>query len=320
MKAEKDKPTISKLKTLCTLIQNDPSNKQLHRVFAGLLKKINPEEHSFFSSFQPGLYNALEILFLRDRVNHYQLATFASRQLSLKYQINANIFPSQPKELLHRLRQDGLFLTYLEKSVNVDYDFEVFLVKLRRFLLWEYRSRHRLDRGYFRLTAALAQQCFNNEYIFNDETDELEVLNEIQEKLANVFSIDDVRTKEVHLLVLSMYRPPFRLPTAAQIAQIPLHVFSGPIRSCIERMLYEPLEELKMKQEIPSFGTIICQTSKVVRNQYEENPYPRWFNIERGVEPLEVKLTKRFPGFKFPLQEQGTFLIFGCKNLFTKDS
>jgi hypothetical protein len=88
MKAEKDKPTISTLKTLCTLIQNDPSNKQLHRVFAGLLKKINPGEHSFFSSFQPGLYNALEILFLRDRVNHYQLATFASRQLSLKYQFD----------------------------------------------------------------------------------------------------------------------------------------------------------------------------------------------------------------------------------------
>jgi len=54
--------------------------------------------------------------------------------------IDADTKPDEDENLLRSLAQDGLFLATLEKTLNTDYEFEGFLRKLRRFILFECRA------------------------------------------------------------------------------------------------------------------------------------------------------------------------------------
>ena len=44
----------------------------------------------------------------------------------------------------------------------------------------------------------------------------------------------------------------------------------------IKMQIKEPLEELEFKNSIKSISEISDEVSKKVKDQYEENPYPRW--------------------------------------------
>jgi ubiquinone/menaquinone biosynthesis C-methylase UbiE len=79
-------------------------------------------------------------------------------------------------------------------------------------------------------------------------------------------------------------------------------------------MIHEPLEEKRLSQLLPSFGEVTCSTSKAVRAQYEEHPYPRWFNPDRAYS-LESRLTRLNPEFSwpFPASAEGfEILVPGC--------
>ena len=51
----------------------------------------------------------------------------------------------------------------------------------------------------------------------------------------------------------------------------------------IKMQIKEPLEELRLKNSIKSIREISDNVSKMVRNQYEENPYPRWRYANKSV-------------------------------------
>ena len=51
----------------------------------------------------------------------------------------------------------------------------------------------------------------------------------------------------------------------------------------IEMQIKEPLKETTLKNSIKSIEIISDDVSKKVRDQYEENPYPRWRYINKCI-------------------------------------
>ena len=74
---------------------------------------------------------------------------------------------------------------------------------------------------------------------------------------------------------------------AAVAAYFPLHVLDAPaerferswpdaVARLIVQQIHEPNEERSLRPSIPALTPIADDVSVLVRQQYEENPYPRW--------------------------------------------
>ena len=105
---------------------------------------------------------------------------------------------------------------------------------------------------------AIAHQCFNTEYVFDETPEERSKVEALSGKLGSLESY----------AAYAAYRP---LPDA-NLAQTPL-------ASLARRQIAEPQEERRLASTIESIGEEPTGVSAAVRAQYEANPYPRWVRI-----------------------------------------
>jgi SAM-dependent methyltransferase len=127
--------------------------------------------------------------------------------------------------------------------------------------------------------AAIAHQCFNTEYVF-DETAE-----------------EGARVERMRPSELASY--------AAYAAYRPLkdvNLEGTPLASLTRRQIDEPAEEIRLAQTIASLGGTHDAVSLRVKAQYEANPYPRWIRAPSVVAPADV------PG----LPGNPRILVAGC--------
>jgi SAM-dependent methyltransferase/tetratricopeptide (TPR) repeat protein len=122
------------------------------------------------------------------------------------------------------------------------------------------------------LLCALAEQCFLNEYVFAQTTEETARAERLRALLQqNLAEGTDVAIDL--LAAVATYFPLHAIPKAERLLgrKWPDHA-SGLIR----QQLKEPLEEVVDRAAIPALTAIEGGTSAEVMRQYEENPYPRW--------------------------------------------
>jgi tetratricopeptide (TPR) repeat protein/SAM-dependent methyltransferase len=218
-------------------------------------------------------------------------------------------------EHLRALTEMPLLLAVLEDAVITHYPLEKLLTTIRRAALALYLREQNLieDKSLQRFMAALALQCFMNEYIYSVTTEEKIWQSTLQKMIAA--SMESKENYAINaLMLLGMYQPLYRLESAEKLQSIkPLE---NTIKAVIQRQLIEPIEEQKLKTAIPSLTGIDNITSQAVRQQYEENPYPRW--RRRGGagqgRPIHIALQLRFPHLTFPTHspESPEILIAGC--------
>ena len=161
--------------------------------------------------------------------------------------------------------------------------------------------------------AALAQQCFINEYVFADGEGER-------------LTASDCRTRLLALLDAGAAIPPLLLLAVA--AYFPLHLLpdshrllkaapTGPLAAVLRQQVVEPLEEQALRAGIPCLTSIGDDVSVAVRKQYEENPYPRWVKMpvwEQAL-PFNDELRRTLPFVPFtPMFDDGApeALVAGC--------
>ena len=285
---------ISRLQSLSARLADHPSDEILHNRITRLLARNRSRDHSYFSSFQPDFYRALELLAYHGQIKFPLLSFYFVRQVKIKLKLG--VHREVNAEQVIDASGDLFFHHYLETGINTDYELELWLEALRRRLLFQHRA---LPPGVSRLVAALAQQCFNNEYLFMDSAGEACIVNEMEERLAHIVRQAGPLPEEaeIQLLIYSLYAPLFKFPEAERLVKIPLTAFSPPLRACIRRTLLEPLKETRLMEGIPSAGRIADKVSRVVRRQYEENPYPRWLALA-ALPPraLRESLAERFSG------------------------
>ena len=147
------------------------------------------------------------------------------------------------------------------------------LTVLRGALLKETLGGETDEKG-LPLSAALALQCFTNEYVLHETDEEKAGVEQLLQRMATLVEKDlDVPSPLV--AAIGAYRPLYSFPWARDLCG---REWAGDIGQVIEQQISEPLEEQSLRPQIASLTSIQDTVSKSVREQYEENPYPRWIN------------------------------------------
>jgi len=173
---------------------------------------------------------------------------------------------------LSTIARDALFLSLLESMPLADMALEALLTAARAFLLRLASDDKNVGDEIVEFAAALAQQCFLNEYVFAQSADELSMLD----RLSATLSSCGTGALPFRLSVLACYQP---LSTAPGIDSLLQRQWPKPIEALIRQQVTEPREETQNRATIPAV-TSVDEASLAVMRQYEESPYPRWA-IER---------------------------------------
>jgi SAM-dependent methyltransferase len=161
--------------------------------------------------------------------------------------------------------------------------------------------------------AALAKQCFINEYIFATTAEEAEQAQALARMLVEALA----RDSEVPPLLpsaVAMYVPLHSLPNSEALLK---RTWPAALTDLLRQQVREPREEAQYRELIPRLTAIDDDVSMQVRGQYEENPYPRWVHAALAGEPiaLDDHLRNQFPSAPFrPLANPNgiDILVAGC--------
>lgn len=218
-------------------------------------------------------------------------------------------------EIIHKLSSySELFKILLKSAVVPQNDFEILLTNIRhRLLIYTTSGQNAYDEYINNFSCVLAQQCFINEYVFSvtpDESSRIELLKR---------SIESALIKQSHISSVQL---------ATLAAYIPLHTIQDPrsllsinwpdsVRELLKQQVLEPFEESHLRSCIPNLTPIHNGVSLKVRNQYEDNPYPRWIKApkENSEVSIESFLHKYFPTSEFTNTNKTDdldILIAGC--------
>ena len=219
-------------------------------------------------------------------------------------------------DALGALEEDHLLHALLEATPVSTIEFERFLTGARHALLETASGKLGPDpagSSALQFNAALAQQCFVNEYIFACDD---------REKLAAAAC----RTKLLALLDANAVVPPMLVLAVA--AYFPLYTLLGasrllnsnypiPVDAVLRQQIREPLIEQSLRAGIKYLTPISVGVSEEVRGQYEQNPYPRWVKMPRYEQApyFNVELRRSLPFGSFtPMPDDSSpeALIAGC--------
>jgi tetratricopeptide (TPR) repeat protein/2-polyprenyl-3-methyl-5-hydroxy-6-metoxy-1,4-benzoquinol methylase len=159
---------------------------------------------------------------------------------------------------------------------------------------------------------AIARQCFINEFVFFFTDHESSRAEHLRERLVAALRSGDP-VSPLWIVAVASYSSLSSLP-----ADILLHrSWPDPVMALLRQHVAEPLEELRCRDSIRKLTPIDDAVSSLVRQQYEENPYPRWMRLPAASEAssLNSYLRRQLPFASFhPLGKDTDIdiLIAGC--------
>jgi tetratricopeptide (TPR) repeat protein/SAM-dependent methyltransferase len=205
------------------------------------------------------------------------------------------------------LAGDRLLLALLTSAPNTDMEMERFLTMVRGAIMDAPADDQALE-----FPAALAQQCFINEYVFLPGAQDGAAAQSLRHSV--IAALDAERAvAPLTLLMVAAYFPLYALPAAERLLA---RSWPPPVETVLTQQIREPLEEKRLAAEIPRLTPIQDDISLLVQNQYEENPYPRWVKIAPGgMDNMLSFLSEKFPLAVFnrqPGRVMQDILIAGC--------
>jgi SAM-dependent methyltransferase len=141
------------------------------------------------------------------------------------------------------------------------------------------------------IAASLAQQCFINEYIYDVAAGEAERVQRLWERVVASLA-SGAAVPPLCVLALAAYRPLHRLPESQQLLG---RSWPDAVRRVFVQQIQEPRQEAATV--FPILTPIEDDVSLAVRQQYEENPYPRWIKAAPAPPPIKFQefLRSYFP-------------------------
>ena len=192
-----------------------------------------------------------------------------------------------------------LLLDYLRGTVNLDPRLERLLTAARAELLREWSDAGEEQAAAQASAAALAVQCFHNEFVWWASPEEEALLAAPVARLDRALAGDDPIDPDslaADLLLVALYRPLSTLAGADRLAAVPSEAWSPPVADLLRLALHGPREEARIARDLPTLAGIDDPTSRAVRAQYEENPYPRWISLPPGPDlELSQALAQKYP-------------------------
>jgi len=219
----------------------------------------------------------------------------------------------RPHEL-NAIAADPMLRCVLESTTVRDIALERFLTSARAAVLkLAENAAGEAEGAALGFCSALAQQCFINEYVFADTPEELAKAERLKQALIAALE-GKTAVAPLRLAAVACYFPLGSLPD-------PQSVLDRTWPEAIERVLTQQIREVQQERQlrdgIPRLTAIGDGTSALVRQQYEENPYPRWVLApsQQMAVTVDEDLRARFPMAPFrPLGERNgvDILIAGC--------
>jgi Tfp pilus assembly protein PilF/2-polyprenyl-3-methyl-5-hydroxy-6-metoxy-1,4-benzoquinol methylase len=203
---------------------------------------------------------------------------------------------------LAALANDELLCALLGSANSADIELERFLTMARRLPL-EAGARNDAEDAGLQFHAALARQCFLNDYVFFHTEEEIHRARTLRDALAAQIEAGTV-ISSAHLLAVAAYFPLHSVSGAARLLERP---WPEPVTAVLVQQIREPQEEARLRAATPRLTRIEDVISRQVQNQYEENPYPRWVRIPRAEKANSVTryLSQKFPFAAFQRQDSG---------------
>ena len=290
-----------------------PDPTETRRVFVEVIADTQPPRYDAW------LDEELQRCFALDGIEYRTLVRVSARLLELKYPdaFRTDQTSADLRARASRLAQDRLLVLVLEKVINNYPELERWLTRLRRELFVAYRESGAIDTGTLPIVTALSWQGHNNEYVFARDDQEEQWIDALRRDIEDRTPSQATPTPELEqrLLVFAMYEGLATLACREHLNAMTPEDWSKPFRRLLKEALSNRLIELKLKDEIPALSSISDETSRLVRSQYEENPYPRWTSLPiRQEKNLRQVLGTEFPHFTAPAFLDGPIriLVAGC--------
>jgi tetratricopeptide (TPR) repeat protein/ubiquinone/menaquinone biosynthesis C-methylase UbiE len=263
-------------------------------------------------------------------INHHDLAFVAASIIknSHDFQKLAAFIESSSDEItfqklltagLSKVYSEPLLLALLKKAIIRDRSIELVFTKIRRSLLSTAIEIGFTRQSNFELIAfvyALAHQCFVNEYVYAVSETETFQIKKIATLVASfgTENIDD--DKKLLIAILACYVPLYTVNQNGMFADLLKKSTHNEIADLITQQIVEPNGEKELRSKLETIGCINNEISQKVRNQYEENPYPRWLSIHqlRGESTLRI-IKRLFPHIarkQICDKQYSNILVAGC--------
>lgn len=211
------------------------------------------------------------------------------------------------------LDSDGLLDALLTSSPVTTLAIESVLTAIRRAALNDIAAGE-IENGdaWVWLAAALGQQAFLNEYVFDISEAESTQLESLRSDITEAIAKGDT-VAPLRLAILASYLPLHSIPGADKLAA---QSWPDAMAALIKQQIIDHRDELKSRSSIELLTAIEDDVSEKVRAQYEENPYPRWSRVFADTQalPVDAYIGMRFPGAPYkPLGPRAPeVLIAGC--------
>jgi tetratricopeptide (TPR) repeat protein/SAM-dependent methyltransferase len=187
---------------------------------------------------------------------------------------------------LTAIADDELLRAVLETVPVCDVELERLLTAMRAIFLagaHEGPTAPEED-GLLRFFCALARQCFINEYVFDVNSDEIEGVRRLRERLVRAIGSGG-SVPVLWLIAAASFLPLHTLPGVEALLDRP---WSPAVAALLTQQVREPLEELRARDFMPRL-TAAAGASHEVKQEYEENPSPRWVKTAPAGEPMTME-------------------------------
>ena len=125
----------------------------------------------------------------------------------------------------------------------------------------------------------LADECFTNEFIWDETEEEKQLVQKLIEDVKND-TFKDPKEGAHAVALIACYQPLYKTDAADNALKYAEKIDNSDYTELVKYAVKEPREEEEIKKDLKTFGSFKDKVTKKVKQQYEENPYPRWRNVE----------------------------------------
>ena len=229
-----------------------------------------------------------------------------TRALNENWGPPATLSPMAAALVLRGNWRDGLLIALLRATPNSNPALERLLTQTRREIL----ASPDAD-GDLSFATALAWQCFLNEYVFWQDETETARAQALKARLEAALA-HGAGIPPLWVILVACYFP---LSSVAGASSLRQRAWPEAVTALLVQQIDEPEEEKRLSAALPALTPIASNVSCQVRQQYEENPYPRWVRFVDIDEPvtLAAYLKAKFPHTApESLPDMPAFLSAGC--------
>lgn len=206
-----------------------------------------------------------------------------------------------------------LLCTYMEREQLCNPDLELLLTRFRDWILNKIVNDEVIGTDIISFLSVLSHQCFINEYVFFETQQEKDYLTQLEQRISSELAEGNVTVSA--LLIYSCYRPLYSSQVIASLIEN-IDITDYGLKQVLNEQITETEKENKLRTEIETLSETGDEVSGKVRQQYEENPYPRWFQVDYP-QPMTLfeYVANLFPGSAGYLSRDNKkirILVAGC--------